>query len=165
MSIFLISQDTKNYVSIVEVSGHELFLRWSRSANVQWTFEISNGVSLLQSILNTAKNTWVTSTTVLGSLSCISMTKECYQIGFLDFIEELLLQLHQLVSLCSEDLSISWLHFHHKHACNQGTLQGQMCKMIRSKKQQTSPELLIYRVSVIVIQQKKEASHYTLFKL
>ena len=36
------------------------------------------------------KNTWVTSTTLLG---CLSVTKECYQIGFLEleFIEELLL--------------------------------------------------------------------------
>ena len=44
---FMISQDTINDVTIMEVSGHELFLRWSRSSNVQWMFEISNGVSLL----------------------------------------------------------------------------------------------------------------------
>ena len=30
------------------------------------------------------KNTWVTSTTFLGCLSCIRVTKECYQIGFLE---------------------------------------------------------------------------------
>ena len=30
------------------------------------------------------KNTWVTSTTILGCPSCISVTKECYQIGFLE---------------------------------------------------------------------------------
>ena len=37
------------------------------------------------------KNTWVTLTTFLGCLSCISVTKECYQIDFLNwkFIEEL----------------------------------------------------------------------------
>ena len=38
-----------------------------------------------------SKNTWVTLTTFLGCRSCISVTKECYQIGFLNwkFIEEL----------------------------------------------------------------------------
>ena len=37
------------------------------------------------------KNTWVTLTTFLGCPSCISVTKECYQIGFLNwkFTEEL----------------------------------------------------------------------------
>ena len=31
-----------------------------------------------------SKNTWVTLTTFLGCLSCISVTKKCYQIGFLE---------------------------------------------------------------------------------
>ena len=29
-------------------------------------------------------NTWVTSTTFLGCFSCTSVTKECYQVGFLE---------------------------------------------------------------------------------
>ena len=39
------------------------------------------------------KNTWVTLTTFLGCLSCINVTKECYQIGKAS-----------LVTLVSEDL-------------------------------------------------------------
>ena len=36
------------------------------------------------------KNTWVTLTTFLGGPSCISVAKECYQIG-LNFIEKLII--------------------------------------------------------------------------
>ena len=52
------------------------------------------------------KNTWVTLTTFLGCLSCISVTKERYQIDFLEkFIEELLFSYISCIFF-SEDLLV-----------------------------------------------------------
>ena len=142
MSFFLISQDTKNDVTIVEVSGHELFLRWSRSANVQWTFEISNGVSLLQGI------------PLQKTLGLLQPQFRLFQLhqcdqgmlqkkSFLNFIDELLLSLFRrpIYQLAT------FLAFPPQTCMQPRNSPCADVKMIRSKKQQTSPELLIYRLN------------------
>ena len=84
------------------------------------------------------KNTWLTSTTHLGCLRWISVTKECYQIGLLKVCRGA----SSLVTLANlffrRPIWLHSCHIYHNHACNQGTLQEQM--NITSKKQQTSPE-------------------------
>ena len=73
-----------------------------------------------------------------GCLSCISVNKECYQIG-------------------------SW-HFYHKHPTKELMYQGQACNI---KKPQILPEVLIYRLSEKeILNLIKEGSFSTtLFKL
>ena len=84
--------------------------------------------------------TWVTFTTFLGFSSYISVTKECYQIGFLNwkFIEELFFT--SLSSLFSKDLF--------------GYISGILTTSMQSRnslgadvQEKTSPEMLIYRLS------------------
>ena len=78
---------------------------------------------------------------VVSVTSC-SVTKECYQIGF---PESSLRSFFISYSLCSEDLRI-WLHswnIYHNHA----TKELSKGRRIRSRKQQTSPEMLILRFS------------------
>ena len=86
------------------------------------------------------KNTWVTLTTVLGCLSCISVTRECDTIpnwcswrrSFLVRVASLLFQNTYLVTF------LAFL----PQPCNQRT-QGR-CVCVRPKKQQISPEMLTY---------------------
>ena len=71
------------------------------------------------------KNSWVTLTTFLGCLSCISVTKKCYQ-GFLECpLRNLFFSYISYKSLISEDL-FAYIPCNHS---NQGTLQEQMCKI------------------------------------
>ena len=74
------------------------------------------------------KNTWVTSTTFSGCLSCIRVTKECYQIGFLEGSLMSFFISYISSSLFSENLLATFLALL-PQACNQGTLQGQLCKI------------------------------------
>ena len=66
---------------------------------------------------------------ILGCLSCISVTKECYQIGFL----ESSLSLFQSPSISqphlSEDLFLHSWHYYHNHATKQLSMQGQLCRI------------------------------------
>ena len=78
------------------------------------------------------QNTRVTLTTLLGCLSCISVTKECYQIGFIEtsLKSTSSVTLDNLFSICLHSG-----HFYHK-PCNQGT-QGRCV-------QHTSPDLCAF---------------------
>ena len=99
----------------------------------------------------------ITSNTFLGCLSCISVTKECYQIDFLESSFKELFQFHQIVSLIfqntylfSEDLFgqipfqktylATFLSFL-PQLCNQGALQGQMYKIKETTNLTTNAEL------------------------
>ena len=62
---------------------------------------------------------WVTSTTFLGCLSCIRVTKECYQICWGGF------SLVTWARLFFQETYLALL----PQPCNQGTIQGQMCKI------------------------------------
>ena len=90
------------------------------------------------------------------------MTKECYQIyKFYWKFEEELLSLVTLASLpFRRPIWLHSLHFHHNNAIKE--LSRGRCT--RSKKQQTSPEMLIYRLSESRYQfnKKEEAFNYTL---
>ena len=66
-------------------------------------------------------NTWVAFTTFLGCLSCISVTKKCYQIGFL--------KVHRTASSLALEVFGYIPGISIPQACSQGTLQRQMCKL------------------------------------
>ena len=90
------------------------------------------------------KNTWATSTTFFGCLSCISVTKECCQIGFLEIsLKSFFSSYISQYLLFRRPIWLHCLHFFHNHATHQELSKG---RCVRAKKQQTSPEMLIYRL-------------------
>ena len=62
------------------------------------------------------KNTWVTSTTFLGCLSCISVTKECYQMSFLEG------SLRSVFISCRRPIWLHSWHYYHNHATKAGAV-------------------------------------------
>ena len=78
------------------------------------------------------KNTWVTLTTFLG---CISATKECYQVGFFDLIDWKRFSLVPFASLFFQETYLVTFLVFPPQVCNQGTLQGQMCKIKKKTRQ------------------------------
>ena len=85
---------------------------------------IVGGVSTLQKHLGYFNH-------ILGCLSCISVTKECYQIGYLEGSLRSFFISYISSSLFRRPIwQHSW-HFYQNHA-TKGLLQGQMCMIIKT---------------------------------
>ena len=83
--------------------------------------------------LTTLQNTLVALTTFLGCLSCINVTKECYQIGKANLVT--LVSVHLFCYI--PGISITY----------NATKELRTCRSVRSRQQHTSPEMLIYKFS------------------
>ena len=85
---------------------------------------------------------WVASTTFLGCLSYSSVTKECYQIGYLEgSMRNFFISYISLSLFFRTPIGLHFWHYYHNHTTKE--LSRGSC--VGSKK--TSPEVLIYRLS------------------
>ena len=103
----------------------EYILVHSLSA-VQHYFDYVTGLMKYFTVQIYCRNTWVTLTTFLG---CISVTKECYQVGFLTGSSLRSFSLLPFARLFFQKKYLATFLVFLPQACNQGTLQGQMCKI------------------------------------
>ena len=93
-----------------------------------WLPTCSSGCMVYIYIYITVKNTSVTLTTFLGCLSCISVTKNCYQIGFLNVHRGAF----SLVTLLSSEDLFGYIPSISSHSYANKELSRSRC--IRSKK-------------------------------
>ena len=106
--------------------------------------------------LYTAKTLGLLQTSILGHLSCIRVTKECYQIGFLEGSWEAF-----SISYTSSFLFFFfrrpiWLHswqYYHNHATKE-LLQGQMCKIKETSNITTNGDLFTFWKEIYVLVNK-----------